>query len=109
VKTRLFPDLPLVVAEWTDAYYNFDEQVCMDDVDAAGKFGSPKRSEDAGFLVRIDSKGVVMAHTRWTESREAGHSNALPLEMVISVKGVDGTVYYERKKRAVRRKVQVEG
>jgi hypothetical protein len=50
-------------------------------------------------LVKIDCHEVVCALSKWPSEQRGGHSNTIPRAMVTSVKGVDGTVYYERQKR----------
>ncbi len=99
MKDRTFPDAPAAVVVWLDAYANADDEA---DLSAPKDFGSSIRGEDIGWLVRIgpDKNGkpvVAMGVTRWQGLKRVGHSNAIPLDLVESVKSPDGTVvYYER-------------
>jgi hypothetical protein len=99
MKTRLFPELPLVVVEWTDACGDSDESVDPARPDSMRQFGGTVLVLEPGWLVKICPDSVVCAMTKWTNENQGNHSNTIPLKMVESVKGVDGTLYYERKTR----------
>ena len=96
----MFPDLPLVIVEWIDAYDNFDDEVDMNEPRAALQVGRPDYSEDGGFLSAIRPDAVVLMHTRTPQRKRGSHSAAIPRAMVLRVRSEDGkTVYYERKER----------
>jgi hypothetical protein len=107
MKSRLFPELPLVLVEWTDAAGDRDAEVDPSDAVSMSQFGGTMLTLEPGWLVKIDRQEVVCALSKWPSEKRGGHSNTIPLAMVTSVKGVDGTVYYER--RRARKKVPVEG
>jgi hypothetical protein len=106
MKARLFPDLPLVLVEWVDAAGDSEAEADPGRPKTLADFGGTMRTLEPGWLVKIDSLSVVTALSHWPDEKKAGHSNTIPLAMVTSVKGVDGTVYYERKKRALRKSTQ---
>lgn len=100
MKVRIFRDLPLVLVEWVDAAGDSDAEVTPSDDASMHQFGGAMVTSEPGWLVRIGPDVVVCALSKWPTEKRAGHSNTVPLSMVESVKGVDGTVYYERKRRA---------
>lgn len=100
MKTRLFPDLPLVVVEWTDAAGDSDAEVDPTDISSMTHFGRTMLTLEPGYLVRIENDAVVCAMAKWPNEKKKGvRSNTIPRAMVERVVGVDGTVYYERKTR----------
>jgi len=104
VKVRTFPDLPLVVVEWTDAAGDSEADARIEDAASLEKFGGTMHTFEPGWLVSINGVKVVLALYKWPEEKRIGHSNTIPLAMVESVKGVDGAVYYERKRRKAAQK-----
>ena len=106
---RVFPDLPLVIVEWLDAYDNFDDEVDMNDTQAALKVGNPDYSEDAGFLSAIRPDAVVLMHTRTPQRKKGAHSATIPMKMVLRIRNDDGSlIYFERKRRKPSRRLEAQ-
>jgi len=103
MKTRIYPELPLVLVEWEDAAADRDAEVDPADPVSMRAFGGAMRTLEPGWLVRIDKDNVVCALSKWPEEKRGGHSNTIPRAMVESVRGLDGTTYYERTPRRRRK------